>query len=472
MTAKRIVDDARAAMKSVVQICVEGYCEPGPNEVLNPRQFSPQVWTGSGFFIEIDGEDGYILTNGHVVRNATAINVMTYMTSEEVYDVHILGYVSCLEPDVGLLKLTNESMAKILTKIEKIPSLKFADLDSVRRGTEIKAIGYPLGMVEPNITGGEVTNFISGNEYNIERIVTDAAINPGNSGGPSIIEGGRVVGINTSIVFNANSVGFITPVSYVKRVLRNLVDDHVATLAELGGSFQKNSEANAKHLGMDTVSGLIICHVDKGGLLESAGIEKGDVLLSIDNQSIDRHAIIHDRFGNFKNIFDKVRLLALCDEVELEYFRSGSVYKSMGKVINPADEAIVNQYDISNISYTLFGGMIVQEISFEILDALNDVVGTTYQQLKDILAHKEKKIIVTHLELNSQANRLFVRPGDIIGKVNGESIHDLTDFKKIVNKASAEPTRKVMIEFESGAMGHFEVEEQVGIHRKKLKKTV
>ncbi len=466
MAAKPLVVDARLAMKSVVQIYVEGFNEPGPSEILNPRQLSPQVWTGSGFFIEVDGEEGYILTNGHVVRNATAINVMTYMTSEEVFDVHILGYVRSLEPDVGLLKLTNESLAKIRTQVDKIPSLLFADLADVKRGAEIKAIGYPLGMAEPNITGGEITNFISGNEYNIERMVTDAAINPGNSGGPSIIEGGRVVGLNTSIIFNANSVGFITPISYVRRILGNLAGNHEASLAELGATFQKNSEANAKYLKMDDVRGIILCEIFKGGFFDSAGLKRGDVLLSIDGEEIDRHGILKN--GN--NVYDKVRLLALSKEVLLSYFRSGKISHGSAMVVNSTLNPIVNQFDISNISFMSFGGMIVQEVSYEILDALNDVVGTTYDQLKDILAHKDKKIVVTHLDLNSQANRLFVRAGDIIGKANGEEIHSLTDFKVIINNTLAGEDKKLLIEFESGAIGHFIIEEQVGIQRKKLKK--
>jgi S1-C subfamily serine protease len=457
-------------MRSVVQIYVEGYQEPEAHEILNPRQLTAQVWTGSGFFIKLEGEEGYILTNAHVIRNATAINVMTYMTSEEVFDVHILGYVSSLEPDVALLKLTNDSLAKIKTLIDDLPSLSFANLDKVRRGTEIKAIGYPLGMIEPNITGGEVTNFVSGNEYHIERIVTDAAINPGNSGGPSIIEGGKVVGLNTSIIFNANSVGFITPISYVKRVLGNLANNNEATLADLGASFQKNSKANAEYLGMEEVFGIIICDVDKGGFLDTAGIKKGDVLVSIDREKIDRHGIMKGKEGVFNTIYDKVRLLTLNEDVELEYYRAGKKYISNGRVLKTIEKPIDNQFDISYLSYMSFGGMIIQEVSYEILDALNDVIGTTYEQLKDILAHKDKKIIVTHLDLNSQANRVFVRTGDVIGKVNGEEIHNLVDFKKIINKSLNSEDKTVFIEFESGSIGQFKIEEQVGVQRKKMKK--
>ena len=106
----------------------------------------------------------------------------------------------------------------------------------------IKAIGYPLGMVEPNITGGEITNFISGSEFSSERFVTNAAINPGNSGGPSITEDGKVIGLNTAVIVDAENIGFITPASFIKIIIDNLILLSEPHFAGIGGKLQKNAE--------------------------------------------------------------------------------------------------------------------------------------------------------------------------------------------------------------------------------------
>ncbi|NOR41158.1 MAG: trypsin-like serine protease, partial [Gammaproteobacteria bacterium] len=223
-TNNDINDVARDMMSGVVQIHVEGNIEEDIQSVMNPAIRILGEWTGSGFFVKYGDLEGHIVTNAHVARNAVKIEISSMLTSEERFEATVVGLVKKLDPDVALLKLSDKELQRFKKlAIRDIEYLELREGSSPKRGEEIKAIGYPMGMVEPNISGGEITNFISGSEYTTERFVTNAAINPGNSGGPSVDEDGKVVGLNTSVIVNANNIGFITPAGFVKIIIENLL---------------------------------------------------------------------------------------------------------------------------------------------------------------------------------------------------------------------------------------------------------
>jgi serine protease Do len=207
----------REKMNAVVQIYAEGYAGDEVKSILNPRLGDLKDWSGSGFFVDSPYGEGIIITNAHVAKNARSLEIMTMLTSEETFQVEIVGLVKNQEPDIAILRLKEGELERLKSliggKSKCIPHLTLRKDTIVTRGTEIKAIGYPMGMTEPNITGGEITNFMAGERMIAEKYVTDAAINPGNSGGPAIDQEGQVIGINTSIYQDAENIGFITPLT-------------------------------------------------------------------------------------------------------------------------------------------------------------------------------------------------------------------------------------------------------------------
>ncbi|MCR9084556.1 MAG: serine protease, partial [Cyclobacteriaceae bacterium] len=156
----KLNDIARRMMSGVVQILVEGYIEEDIQSVLNPSVKIPGIWSGSGFFVKYQDLEGYIVTNAHVVRNAVKIEISSMLTSEERFEAELVGLVKQLEPDVALIKLSEKELQRFKKlAIQPIEYLELREGTNPSRGEMIKAIGYPLGMVEPNITGGEITNF-------------------------------------------------------------------------------------------------------------------------------------------------------------------------------------------------------------------------------------------------------------------------------------------------------------------------
>lgn len=103
---------AQNSMLSVVQLHIEGFEELSHEQVLNPEFLNSSYWTGSGFFIEVNGEPGHILTNAHVVRNSLRIRLKTMVTSNETFDVEVVGLVSSLNPDVALLRLPDKEIRR------------------------------------------------------------------------------------------------------------------------------------------------------------------------------------------------------------------------------------------------------------------------------------------------------------------------------------------------------------------------
>ncbi|MCB1863198.1 MAG: serine protease [Gammaproteobacteria bacterium] len=299
---RNLSDIAREMMSGVVQIHVEGNLEEDIQSVMNPAIRIPGIWSGSGFFVKYGKLEGYIVTNAHVARNAVKLEISSMLTSEERFEAEVVGLVKKLEPDVALLKLTDTELQRFKRMaLRDIEYLELWEGTSLPRGEEIKAIGYPMGMVEPNITGGEITNFVSGSEYTTERFVTNAAINPGNSGGPSVNRDGKVVGLNTAVIIDAENIGFITPAGFVKIIIENLLQQNEPHFAGIGGKLQKNADNFNTLLQQSEPKGVIVASVERGGFLEAANVRKRDVILSVNKAKFDRHGIVIGKEGHFRH---------------------------------------------------------------------------------------------------------------------------------------------------------------------------
>ena len=257
-----------------------------------PRE---QKGSGSGVIIR---PDGYIVTNNHVVSGATKISVTLNDNSQ--YDATVVGADPAT--DVAIIKIDAQNL----------PSIPLGDSDQLRLGEWVLAIGSPLGeQLRSTITAGIVSakgrSIPDGSgEFKIESFIqTDAAVNPGNSGGALVNKRGELVGINTAIISQTGSYtgySFAVPVNIVKRVADDLIDFGSVKRAMLGITMQPVSTLDKKiqeDLKLNSLNGVYIVEVSKGGAAEEAGLKQGDVIIAIDGQKITDGASVQEKVNNY-----------------------------------------------------------------------------------------------------------------------------------------------------------------------------
>ncbi len=448
-------DIARDMISGVVQIHVEGYLEEDIQSVMNPAIKLSGAWSGSGFFVRYNDLEGHIVTNAHVVRNAIKVEISSMLTSEERFEAEVIGLVKKLEPDVALLKLTDDELERFKKlAIKDIEHLELEDKSSPQRGEEIKAIGYPMGMVEPNITGGEITNFISGTEYSTERYITNAAINPGNSGGPCINEEGKVVGLNTAVMAEATNIGYITPASFVKIIISNLVRNNEPHFAGIGGNLQKNAENFNPLLKQAEARGVIVSRVDSGGFLEAASIQKRDVILSVNGIEFDRHGIVISTEGLYrhKNIFDIIKLIPIGEMVKIVYLRNGKQKTTSARARRDPQKGVIQNPVIDDRKYIEAFGMVIQELSWDIIEAMQKIDVDAQIEMLQTIQKNKPTLVVTHIHQGTQADQMEWPVGELIITANGKGIHTLEEFQKVLDKNKND---HVLLECRTGRIGYF-----------------
>ena len=299
----------------------------------NTPQQREQQGSGSGVIIR---SDGYIVTNNHVVANATKVEVT--LNDNKKYEAKVIGTDPAT--DIALIKIDAEGL----------PTIAFGNSDDLRIGEWVLAVGSPLGyQLRSTVTAGIVSakgrsmNFgQSENPYQRQRqsnqlhiesfIQTDAAVNPGNSGGALVNKSGELVGINTAIVSQDGAFSgysFAVPVNIVKKIVGDLIDFGSVKRAVLGISMSDLSPNLAKALEYDSVEdmmkkmklssldGVYIHEVVKGGAADKAGVKSKDVLVAIDSHPIKSPASLQERVNSF-HPGDKAVLKVIRGGKELE----------------------------------------------------------------------------------------------------------------------------------------------------------
>jgi serine protease Do len=254
-----------------------------PNPQNPPRRRERNSYaTGTGFIIS---EDGLILTNNHVVENATKIEVSMYAEESDVrYEAKL----------VGRDQLTDSALIQLVEKPNHpLPKAKFGDSSQMQPGDWVMAIGNPFNYAYTVTVG-----IISATEraYNVtdgrtnEMLQTDAAINPGNSGGPLLNIRGEVIGINTAIISNGRTegnigIGFAVPINTVRDLLPQLSQGKVIR-GRIGVQIAAVPREGFEDFGLKSRTGALVAAVAPGGAAAKAGIEPGDVILQYNGRPV------------------------------------------------------------------------------------------------------------------------------------------------------------------------------------------
>ncbi len=236
-----------------------------------PKSFQRQS-LGSGVIIS---DDGYILTNNHVIKDANIIKVKLYGSKDE-YDAKVIGKDPKI--DIALLKIDAK---------KPLPYAPLGDSDELEVGDWVIAIGNPFGLSH-TVTKGIVSakgRVIGSGPYD-DFIQTDAPINFGNSGGPLFNLNGEIVGINTAIISGGQGIGFAVPINMVKAILPQLKEGKIVR-AWLGVRFQAVTKEMMESFGLESTDGALISEVLKNSPAEKAGLKEGDIIIEVNGKKIE-----------------------------------------------------------------------------------------------------------------------------------------------------------------------------------------
>ncbi|MEL6868810.1 MAG: Do family serine endopeptidase [Pseudomonadota bacterium] len=348
---------------------------------------------GSG--VIIDADNGYILTNHHVIANAEQIDIT--LQDGRQFSAEIVG--SDEETDVAVLKTDEDNLVDI----------SIGDSDSTEVGDFVIAIGNPFGL-EHTVTSGIVSalgrNGI-GNGYE-DFIQTDASINPGNSGGALVNLAGELVGINSAIISRTGGnvgIGFAIPSNMAGSIMRQILEFGEVRRGLLGVSIDTVNANTAEALGLKNVTGALIQSVSPGSAAEKAGIEVNDIITAVNGEKIDSASELRNAIG----------LLRSGTSVNITALRDGSVKRFNATLDEKSDGAVANAAEI----HPALAGAVFNNDG-------NNVVATSVAE-------------------GSPAHLQGLRAGDRINSVNRRQVSSVEDLR---NMSAAFATGLLFVEIE------------------------
>jgi len=351
---------------------------------------------GSG--VIIDTNEGYLVTNNHVIDDADDIKVVMFDKRE------LNAEIVATDPpsDLAVLRVNPEELSTVT----------LGNSDELSVGEWVVAIGSPFGLhLNHTVTAGIVSaigrnSVISRNNFE-DFIQHDAAINPGNSGGALFNLDGKLVGINTAIATDGYSranagVGFAIPINMVKRVMEDLISDGKVTRGWLGVQIQDVDEGMAKALQLNGWNGAIINQVIKNSPAEDAGVEKQDVIIAVNGIKVDNSS-------SLKNLISSGRPH---DKTKLTLIRNGHEKKlTVTLGLRPGEKELAETYRYGEKHFDILG---LRVETFENGDPMN--------------FNYVNGVIIVDVKKNSPASENNINNGDIITEIGKTSINEKSEY--------------------------------------------
>jgi serine protease Do len=307
-------------------------------ERVEPKDGMQQMASGSGVIIT---EDGYIATNNHVIENATRVEVV--LNDKRTYEAEVIG----TDPttDLGLLKI----------KEKNLPFVPYGSSDKVKVGQWVLAVGNPFDLTSTVTAGivsakGRSINILRGKSgMSIESFIqTDAAVNPGNSGGALVDLNGKLIGINTAIASNTGSFAgysFAVPVDLAKKVMDDLSKYGEVRRALMGVRIQDIDSKFAEDKGLQNVKGVYIADVSPDGGAGEAGLQAGDIIISVEDVAVNSVAALQEQVGRKRP----------GDKVDIKYKRDGNTKTAKVELKGARDYDAVAISDSKSINIPKLG---------------------------------------------------------------------------------------------------------------------
>ena len=387
-----------------------GYRQPRQRSPRSPRKYE-QLGQGSGFIIS---QDGYILTNNHVVGDVDKITVT--LQDGRKFDAKVVG--TDPKSDVAVIKV----------EADNLPVIELGDSDVLDIGEWVIAIGSPFGL-DATVTVGVVSAKGRGGvgiaDYE-DFIQTDAAINPGNSGGPLLNLEGKAVGLNTAIFSQSGGymgIGFAIPINMAKHIKQQLVETGKVTRGYLGVYMEPVKADLAEYFGLEQKNGVSVLQVMDDSPADDAGLKAGDIILEMDGKKIEG-------MQQFKNA---IAMVEPGTKMTLLVYRDGKELKKKVEIGSLSDSSFAT--DVSEVGEQL--GLQVQELTEELARGFGYEPG--------------KGVIVSEVTNGGIAAQAGIRAGMLIVSVNRRNVNSVAEFNTALEETAKTRKALVLIKYENFA---------------------
>jgi serine protease Do len=363
---------------------------------------------GSGVIVS---QDGYIVTNYHVIERADEIKVI--LLDKKSFKAKVIG--SDPKTDIAIIKIDAKGL----------PVIPWGDSDKLQVGEFVLAIGNPFGLSN-TVTMG-IISAVGRADVGIadyeDFIQTDAAINPGNSGGPLVSIKGDIVGINTAIFSKTGGyqgIGFAVPSNMVRLVMEQLTREGKVTRGWIGVTIQELTPELAQKFGLKSSQGVLVSDVVKGSPAQKAGIVRGDVILEFNGRKIND-------VGALRNIVAQTRIGASVPVKLLRADKEVTLTVTITELPANVPDFVPSSNRDLDIGENALTGITVVDLNPAIAKQLG-------------LEREDRGVVIVKIESGSAAEEAGIRKGDVIQEIDRKRINDLNDFNKIVSKLDADAT--------------------------------
>jgi Do/DeqQ family serine protease len=359
---------------------------------------------GSGVLV---GSDGVVVTNNHVIQGSGEAEITVALADGREFPAKLI--LKDEQTDLAVLRLDAQGA--------QFPSIEFSDSDSLEVGDIVLAIGDPFGVGQ-SVTSGIVSALarsqvgISDYQFFIQ---TDAAINPGNSGGALVDMDGRLVGINTAIFSKSggsHGIGFAIPSNMVRLVVQSALKGGKVQRPWLGASLQAVTPDIADSLGLDTPSGALVAKVHAKGPAARAGLQAGDIVVSVDDRPVQNPQGFQYRFVT----------KGIGGAAELGVLRKGQKVKTTITLVAPVEDPprdvrdLLGRHPLTGCTVANLSPAVAQEVGVD----------------DDTRAG----VVVLEVKGKTLAARLGVKRGDIVVAVNNEKVKSVAELVSVLELAS------------------------------------
>jgi serine protease Do len=396
-----------AQKEKVVAIKAEAKSKRSNHPMARRGHNSPRIGQGSGFIVD---EDGYVLTNNHVVANADTITVV--LNNGDSYPATVIGTDE--KTDIALIKVEADT---------KLPAVRLGVSSDLKVGQWVVAIGNPFGL-DYSVTAGIVSakgrNIGHGPYDNF--IQTDASINPGNSGGPLFNMSGEVIGVNTAIIRGGQGIGFSVPIDMVKQIVPQLRQNGYVSRGYIGAGIQELDKELASSFGVTEDVGVLIGSIEDDGPAAKAGIRPGDIVTEFNGKKTDE----------VKNLLLAVAATKPGESASAKVIRDG---KRRTLNVTVAERPDASRPDVVPAAEESDGdarlGVEVSEVTAEVARRLGTKAG--------------QGVLVQRVLPDAPASRVL-RPGDIIKQVGKSQVNSPNALQKALAGHDANKPLRLLVE--------------------------